>query len=135
LLFIKIIILISPYSLRYRSSLSTFALSLFLSKRFISDQLRAEKEKDKRYKEYKDNLSNSATKHKDSKYKEDHEEELNNCRNENDQLKSKLNNLNEMLDDIKKDQQEKPKNYYGEINYICGLLLPLLVNLVESEIL
>jgi hypothetical protein len=132
LLFIKIIILLSPYSLCYRSNLATFVLTLFLSKRFISDQLRVEKENDNRY---KDNLSNSATKHKDSKYKENHEEELNNFRNENDQLKSKLNNLNEMLDDIKKDQQEKPKNYYGEINYICGLLLPLLVNLVESEIL
>ena len=100
MLFIKIIILLSPYSLCNRSSLATFALTLFLSKRFISDQLRREKENDKRY---KDNLLNSATKHEDSKYKENNEEELNNCRNENDQLKSKLNNLNEMLDDIKKD--------------------------------
>ena len=85
MLFIKIIIILSPYSLRYRSNLATFALSLFLSNRFISDQLRAEKEKGKRY---KDKLSNLATKYKDSKFKEDHEEDLNNLRNENSQLKS-----------------------------------------------
>ena len=36
----------------------------------------------------KDNLSNLVTKSKDPKYKEDHEEDLNNLRNENDQLKS-----------------------------------------------
>jgi hypothetical protein len=85
LLFIKIIIVLYTYSLRYRSSLATFALSLFLSNRFISDQLRAEKEKSKRY---KDKLSNLVTKSQDSKYKEDHEEDLNNLRNENNQLKS-----------------------------------------------
>ena len=106
MLFIKIIIILSFYSLRYRSSLVTFALSLFLFKSFISDQLRAEKEKDKRY---KDNLSNLVIKYKDSKDKEDFEEELNSLRNENDQLKSELSILNKMLDDIKNDQQEKPK--------------------------
>ena len=95
--FIKIIILLFLYSPCYRSSLATFALSLFLSKRFISDQLRAEKENVKD----KDNLSNLVTKSKDSKYKEDHEEELNNLRNENSQLKSELNNLNKMLYDLK----------------------------------
>ena len=106
MLFIKIIIILSSYSLRYRSSLVTFALSLFLSNSFISDQLRAEKEKDKRY---KDNLSNLVIKYKDSKDKEDLEEELNILTNENDQLKSELSILNKMLDDIKNDQQEKPK--------------------------
>ena len=75
------------------SNLATFDLSLFLSKRFIFDQLRAEKEN-----EYKDKLSNLVTKYKD---KEDHEEELNNLRNENSQLKSELNNLNKMLNDLK----------------------------------
>ena len=49
----------------------------------------------------KDNLSNLVTKSKDPKYKEDHEEELNNLRNENSQLKSELNNLNKMLNDLK----------------------------------
>ena len=85
MLFIKIIIILSPYYLRYQSSLATFALRLFLSNRFISYQLRTEKEKSKRY---KDKLSNLVTKSQDSKYKEDHEEDLNNLRNENNQLKS-----------------------------------------------
>ena len=111
LLFIKIIILYSSFFLFSSQSVQSSHLcsQLFLSKSFISDQLRAEKEKDKRY---KDNLSNLVIKYKDSKDKEDHEEELNSLRNENYQLKSELNNLNKMLDDIKNAQQEKANNYY-----------------------
>ena len=49
----------------------------------------------------KDNLSNLVTKYKDPKYKEDHEEDLNNLRNENDQLKSELSKFNKMLNEKK----------------------------------
>ena len=49
----------------------------------------------------KDNLSNLVTKSKDPKYKEDHEEDLNNLRNENDQLKSELSKFNKMLNEKK----------------------------------
>ena len=68
----------------------------------------------KNIKDIKTNLSNLVIKYKDSKDKEDHEEELNSLWNDNYQLKSELNNLNKMLDDIKNDQQEKANNYYGE---------------------